>query len=99
MLEAYTTLGYFAGLTEKTYLGVLVTGVIYRHPSVLMKVVNTLDILSGGRAYLGIGAAWVSAQRSRVAPARATDSSSSGRWYVYVTRRSHEGWVSDVGRS
>jgi len=58
MLEAYTTLGYFAGLTGKAYLGVLVTGVIYRHPSVLMKMVNTLDILSGGRSYLGIGAAW-----------------------------------------
>jgi alkanesulfonate monooxygenase SsuD/methylene tetrahydromethanopterin reductase-like flavin-dependent oxidoreductase (luciferase family) len=58
MLEAYTTLGYFAGLTEKAYLGVMVTGVIYRHPSVLLKMVNTLDILSGGRAYLGIGAAW-----------------------------------------
>jgi F420-dependent oxidoreductase-like protein len=58
MLEAYTTLGYFAGLTEKVYLGVLVTGVIYRHPAVLMKMVNTLDILSGGRAYFGIGAAW-----------------------------------------
>ena len=62
MLEAYTTLGYFAGLTEKAYLGVLVTGVIYRHPSVLMKMVNTLDILSGGRAYLGIGAAWYEAE-------------------------------------
>lgn len=58
MLEAYTTLGYFAGLTEKVFLGVLVTGVIYRHPAVLMKMVNTLDILSGGRAYFGIGAAW-----------------------------------------
>ena len=58
MMEAYTTLGYFAGLTEKAYLGVLVTGVIYRHPAVLMKMVNTLDILSGGRAYFGIGAAW-----------------------------------------
>ena len=58
MLESYTTLGYFAGLTEKAYLGVLVTGVIYRHPSVLLKMVNTLDVLSGGRAYLGIGAAW-----------------------------------------
>ena len=58
MLESYTTLGYFAGLTEKAYLGVLVTGVIYRHPSVLMKMMNTLDILSGGRSYLGIGAAW-----------------------------------------
>ena len=51
MLEAYTTLGYFAGLTEKAHLGVLVTGVIYRHPAVLLKMVNTLDILSGGRAY------------------------------------------------
>ena len=58
MLESYTTLGYFAGLTERPYLGVLVTGVIYRHPSVLMKMVNTLDILSGGRAYFGIGAGW-----------------------------------------
>ena len=58
MLESYTTLGYFAGLTEKAFLGVMVTGVIYRHPAVLMKMVNTLDILSGGRAYLGIGAAW-----------------------------------------
>jgi len=58
MLESYTTLGYFAGLTERAYLGVLVTGVIYRHPSVLLKMVNTLDILAGGRTYLGIGAAW-----------------------------------------
>ena len=58
MLESYTTLGYFAGLTEKAYLGTLVTGVIYRHPSVLLKMINTLDTLSGGRAYLGIGAAW-----------------------------------------
>ena len=58
MLESYTTLGYFAGLTEKAYLGVLVTGVIYRHPAVLLKMINTLDILAGGRTYLGIGAAW-----------------------------------------
>jgi F420-dependent oxidoreductase-like protein len=62
MMESYTTLAYFAGLTEKVYLGALVTGVIYRHPSVLMKMVNTLDILSGGRAYLGIGAAWYEAE-------------------------------------
>ena len=58
MLEPYTTLGYLAGLTEKIRLGVLVTAVIYRHPAVLMKTVSTLDILAGGRAYLGIGAAW-----------------------------------------
>lgn len=62
MLESYTTLGYFAALTEKAALGVLVTGVIYRHPAVLLKMVNTLDVLSGGRAYLGIGAAWYEAE-------------------------------------
>ena len=58
MLETYTTLGYFAGITEKVSLGALVTGVVYRYPSVLLKMVSTLDILAGGRAYLGIGAAW-----------------------------------------
>lgn len=58
MMEAYTTLGYLAGLTEKAYLGVMVTGVVYRLPSILLKMVNTLDIVSGGRAYLGLGAAW-----------------------------------------
>jgi F420-dependent oxidoreductase-like protein len=58
MLEAYSTLGYFAALTEKAYLGVLVTGVIYRHPAVLLKMMNTVDILAGGRTYFGIGAAW-----------------------------------------
>jgi F420-dependent oxidoreductase-like protein len=58
MLESYSTLGYIAGLTEKAYLGVLVTGVVYRHPAVLMKMVNTVDILAGGRTYFGVGAAW-----------------------------------------
>jgi F420-dependent oxidoreductase-like protein len=58
MMEAYTVLGYLAGLTEKAQLGVMVTGVIYRQPSILLKMVNTLDIVSGGRAYFGIGAAW-----------------------------------------
>lgn len=58
MLEAYTTLGYLAGLTKKAMLGVLVTGVIYRHPGLLVKTVTTLDVLSGGRAYFGVGAAW-----------------------------------------
>lgn len=58
MLEAYTTLGYFAGKTSTIQLGVLVTGVTYRHPGLLAKIVATLDVLSGGRATLGIGAAW-----------------------------------------
>lgn len=58
MLEGYTTLGYLAGVTEHVKLGTLVTGVVYRHPGILVKTVSTLDVLSGGRAYLGIGAAW-----------------------------------------
>ena len=62
MMESYTTLGYFAGLTEKAYLGAMVAGVFYRHPSVLMKMINTLDIISGGRAYFGIGAGWYEAE-------------------------------------
>jgi F420-dependent oxidoreductase-like protein len=58
MLEGYTSLGYLAGLTERMTLGLLVTGVTYRHPGLLAKIVTTLDVLSGGRAQLGIGAAW-----------------------------------------
>jgi F420-dependent oxidoreductase-like protein len=58
MLEAYTTLGYAAGVTKNIKLGTLVTGVNYRHPGFLVKAVTTLDVLSGGRAYLGIGAGW-----------------------------------------
>ncbi|EWT04292.1 luciferase [Intrasporangium chromatireducens Q5-1] len=58
MLEAYTTLGFAAGQTSRIELGALVTGVTYRHPGLLAKTVTTLDVLSGGRAWLGIGAAW-----------------------------------------
>lgn len=58
MLEGYTTLGFLAGRTERMRLGLLVTGVTYRHPGLLAKIVTTLDVLSGGRAQLGIGAAW-----------------------------------------
>src|SRR2546430_4034778 len=58
MLEAYTTLGYLAACTSRAKLLTLVTGAVYRHPGVLAKIVTTLDVLSGGRAWLGIGAAW-----------------------------------------
>ena len=58
MLEAYTTLGYLAGLTSRAKLMTVVTGTVYRHPGILAKIVTTLDVLSGGRAWLGIGAAW-----------------------------------------
>ncbi len=58
MLEGYSALSYLAGVTERAQLGTLVTGVIYRYPGILMKTATTLDVLSGGRAYLGIGAGW-----------------------------------------
>jgi F420-dependent oxidoreductase-like protein len=58
MLEGYTTLGFLAAHTRTTELQLLVTGVTYRHPGLLAKIVSTLDVLSGGRAALGIGAAW-----------------------------------------
>ena len=58
MLEGYTTLGYVAGRTERMTLGLLVTGVMYRYPGLLAKIVTTLDVLSAGRARLGIGASW-----------------------------------------
>lgn len=58
MLEGYTTLGFLAAHTSTVELQLLVTGVTYRHPGLLAKIVTTLDVLSGGRAVLGIGAAW-----------------------------------------
>lgn len=58
MLEAYTTLGYLAAKTSKVQLIAWVTAVVYREPGMLVKCVSTLDVLSQGRAWLGIGAAW-----------------------------------------
>lgn len=58
MLEGYATLGYLAGITSNAELGLLVTGVTYRHPGLLAKIATTVDVLSRGRAWLGIGAAW-----------------------------------------
>ena len=62
MLEAYTTLGYLAARTSKVDLVTWVTAVVYREPGLLAKLVSTLDVLSGGRAWLGIGAAWNDAE-------------------------------------
>jgi len=58
MLEGYAALSHVAAVTERVMVGTMVTGVTYRHPGLLVKTVTTLDVLSGGRAYLGIGAAW-----------------------------------------
>ena len=58
MLEAYSALGFLAGVTRRARLGAMVTGANYRAPGFLIKQVTTLDVLSGGRAWLGIGAGW-----------------------------------------
>src|SRR5689334_15757124 len=58
MLEGWTALGFAAGVTNHIRLGTMVTGVTYRHPGLLIKTATTLDALSHGRAYFGIGAAW-----------------------------------------
>ena len=58
MLEGYTTLGFVAAKTERLRVRLLVSGVTYRYPGLLAKTVTTLDVLSGGRAELGLGAAW-----------------------------------------
>jgi F420-dependent oxidoreductase-like protein len=62
MLEGYSVLNYLAGFTEKLRLGTLVSGVFYRQPAYLVKTVTALDVLSGGRAYFGIGAGWYEAE-------------------------------------
>jgi F420-dependent oxidoreductase-like protein len=62
MLEAYTTLGWLAASTDRVTLLTVVTAVVYRDPGLLAKAVSTLDVLSGGRAMLGIGAAWNEAE-------------------------------------
>ncbi len=58
MYEGYSVLNYLAALTKEIKLGTMVTGNIYRHPGMLIKAASTLDVLSNGRAYLGIGAGW-----------------------------------------
>src|SRR5438876_5448699 len=58
MLESWTTLSFAAGRTKRIKFGTMVTGVTYRYPGILVKQVTTLDVLSGGRVWLGIGAAW-----------------------------------------
>jgi F420-dependent oxidoreductase-like protein len=58
MLEGFTALGYVAAVTQHITLGQLVSGVVYRHPGLLAKIVTTLDVVSGGRAVFGIGASW-----------------------------------------
>ena len=62
MLEGYSALAFMAAATSRAKLGTMVTGAVYHYPGILAKTVTTLDVLSGGRAWLGIGAAWNEAE-------------------------------------
>src|SRR5438477_7111651 len=62
MLECYSELSYTAAVTKRAKHGTMVTGVVYHQPGILAKTVTTLDVLSGGRAWLGIGAGWNEAE-------------------------------------
>lgn len=66
MLEAYTALGALASLTERVLLGTLVTGNTYRNPTLLAKIITTLDVISGGRAVLGIGTGWFELEHTQL---------------------------------
>jgi alkanesulfonate monooxygenase SsuD/methylene tetrahydromethanopterin reductase-like flavin-dependent oxidoreductase (luciferase family) len=82
MLEAYTALGGLATATERVQLGTLVTGNTYRNPTLLAKAITTLDVISGGRAILGIGTGWSSSNTTSSASSSApspTGSTSSTR--------------------
>ncbi|MFN8216608.1 MAG: LLM class flavin-dependent oxidoreductase [Solirubrobacterales bacterium] len=80
MLEGYTALGYVAAQTERIRLGLLVTGVTYRHPGLLAKTVTTLDVLSGGRAQLGLGAAWFEQEHDGLGVPYPRSPSASSGW-------------------
>ena len=99
MLEGYTTLGYLAARTSRVHLGLLVTGVTYRHPGLLAKIVTTLDVLSGGRAELGIGAAWFEGEHRGLGVPFPRSPSASSDWRRRSRSASRCGTRRATGRS
>lgn len=95
LLEAYTTLAYAGGLTERIRLGVLVTAVSYRHPGMLLKSLTALDVLSGGRAWLGIGAAWHDSE-ARAWGLPFPDTSERFERLEETLRIAHQVWAGDA---
>lgn len=94
MLEGYSALAYAAALTERITLGTMVTGVTYRHPGILVKTVTTLDVLSGGRAWLGIGAAW-NEEESRGLGVRFPPTAERFERLEETLRLAHQMWQGD----
>ncbi len=94
MMESYSTLAFLSAVTERVKLGALVTGVIYRHPPILLKTMSTLDILSGGRGYFGIGAAWYDGE-ARGYGIPYPDTSTRFEWLEETLQMAHTLWGAD----
>lgn len=96
MLEGYSALAYIAALTKNVQLGTLVTGVIYRNPGLLIKQVTNLDVLSGGRAYFGVGAAWFDREAAGLGfPFPATKV--RFEWLEETLQIAHQMWSGETG--
>ena len=93
MLEGMTALGYLAGVTRRVRLGLMVGGVHYRHPGLWVKATTTLDVVSGGRAWLGIGAAWNESEsrRPRVPVPAARGALRAARGHARIARGMWQG--------
>ena len=95
MLEAYSTLGFLAAATTRIKLGVLVSGVIYRPPAVLIKAATTVDVLAGGRTYFGVGAAWFKEEADALGIAF-PDLRDRYAWLEDTLRLSRQTWSGDT---
>jgi F420-dependent oxidoreductase-like protein len=96
MLESYSTLGYLAAVTERVALGALVTGVVYRHPGILVKTMTTVDVLSGGRSYFGVGAGWFE-REARGLGVPFPETKVRFEQLEETLRIAHQMWSDDVG--
>ena len=96
LLEGWLMLAYLAAATERVMLGTLVTGVTYRHPAILVKQATTLDVLSGGRSYFGVGAAWNEREHGAFG-VRFPPIAERFEWLEDTLRMAHEMWSGGSG--
>jgi F420-dependent oxidoreductase-like protein len=96
LLEGWMTLAYLAAATERIELGTLVTGVTYRHPAILVKQATTLDVLSGGRSWFGVGAAW-NAREHAAFGVRFPPIAERFEWLEETLQVAHRAWKGETG--
>ncbi len=96
LLEGWLMLAYLAAATERVMLGTLVTGVTYRHPAILVKQATTLDVLSGGRSYFGVGAAWNEREHGAFG-VRFPPIAERFEWLEDTLQIAHRAWAGETG--